>query len=42
LGLQFVGLEQDAPGRATVTEIAEFVKELRRYGQISNDAGNAD
>jgi len=30
LGLQFVGLEQDCPGRATLTQIAEFVKELRR------------
>jgi hypothetical protein len=32
LGLQFVGLEHEVPGRATLAEVAEFVKWLQREG----------
>lgn len=32
LGFQFVGLEHDRPGRATLPQVAEFVRSLRRRG----------
>jgi hypothetical protein len=37
LGLQFIGFEQDTPGRATLSEVADFVRELRRQSPMSHD-----
>jgi hypothetical protein len=37
LGLQFIGFEQDMPGRATLTEVADFIRELRRQSPLSRD-----
>lgn len=31
IGIQFVGLEKETAGRATLTQIAEFIRELRRH-----------
>jgi len=37
LGLQFVGLEQDVPGRATLLDLADLVRDLRRAGARFSD-----
>jgi c-di-GMP-binding flagellar brake protein YcgR len=43
LGLQFIGFEADTPGRATLTEVADFVRELRRHSPATHEqASDAD
>jgi hypothetical protein len=38
LGVQFIGLEHDLPDRASITEVAEFVKSLQREAVASGDS----
>lgn len=36
IGLQFIGLEHDRPGRTSITEIAQFVKHARQIGHLGS------
>ena len=36
IGLQFIGLEHDRPGRTSITEIAQFVKHARQFGHVGS------
>lgn len=38
LGLQFIGLEHDRPGLSSISQIADFVKQARRFGHPTGSA----
>lgn len=42
IGVQFIGLEKETAGRATLTQIAEFIRELRKHPSNSNSAPHDD
>ena len=42
LGMQFLGLEHEVPGRASITEVADFVRNLMRHAARTGDPGASD
>ncbi|MBI5765004.1 MAG: PilZ domain-containing protein [Planctomycetes bacterium] len=42
IGVQFIGLEKETSGRATLTQIAEFIRELRKPSSYSHPAPYAE